>query len=89
FAYSFYMACTICMGFPLQILAFRGRSGSLLGLRLRGLPRRAFPAESRTLLSNQLCYNFYIEIIPDELKVLAWELHLMKDMFSEPLLSTN
>ncbi|MGG3476560.1 hypothetical protein ABES21_03340 [Peribacillus frigoritolerans] len=35
-----------------------------------------FPQESRTFLSNQLCYSIYIETIPDELKVLVWELHL-------------
>ncbi|WP_048687881.1 hypothetical protein, partial [Bacillus sp. 220_BSPC] len=49
-----------------------------------------FPQESRTFLSNQLCYSIYIETIPDELKLLVWDLHLMKDIFSESLLlSTN
>ncbi|MEF2095926.1 hypothetical protein V3595_14750 [Bacillus sp. CFBP9009] len=44
--------------FPLQALAFRGRSGSLLGaFAPAGSPLDAFfPQESRTLRSNQLCF---------------------------------
>jgi len=46
--------------FPLQALAFRRRSGSHIGaFAPAGSPLDTFfPQESRTLRSNQLCFNF-------------------------------
>ncbi|YCI76407.1 hypothetical protein M1D47_22965 [Bacillus sp. R1-10] len=55
-------------------------SASACGVSLGAL----FPQESRTFLSIQLCYSIYIETIPDELKVLVWELHLKSISTLEP-----